>query len=227
MPVMNSEATTERSYADLLMNVTIGLSDGLLVPFALCAGMTGAGLASEAVLRTGLIVVPVAALLMGTGGWLTRKNAALKPANPLTSDWDQAGRTREETRNFLSGLGMDQQMQDTAIAEMENDDRTWARFIGQYDHETISREKTSAPLAGLLIGFSYLLAGSLIVAPYAFQPASSAFRWCSLLVAIMLLILGIIRGRILHLNSVVEILKLLVTAAAAGAAAFMICRLIF
>src|SRR3954470_24528512 len=100
---------------DRLINVLIGAGDGIIVPSAVVAGMTAASFPDELILRNTLIVTAIAALIMGIGGYLTRKNAELQPRNSLKDEM-QSGDTG--TREFFANLGMTEEMQEVAITEM-------------------------------------------------------------------------------------------------------------
>jgi len=60
----------------VVRDVVIGMSDGLTVPFALAAGLTGALDASSIVVTAGLAEVAAGSIAMGLGGYLAAKSDA-------------------------------------------------------------------------------------------------------------------------------------------------------
>lgn len=60
--------------SDALRDIVIGMSDGLTVPFALAAGLSGAVVSSGIIVIAGIAEVCAGSIAMGLGGYLARKN---------------------------------------------------------------------------------------------------------------------------------------------------------
>src|SRR6266478_4387789 len=69
MPHVESHFTASATVRD----VVIGMADGLTVPFALAAGLSGAVEASSVIITAGLAEVAAGAIAMGLGGYLAAK----------------------------------------------------------------------------------------------------------------------------------------------------------
>ena len=82
-------------------DIVIGMSDGLTVPFALAAGLSGAVAATSIIITAGLAEVAAGAIAMGLGGYL----AARTDAEHFASE-----RAREERET--------QEMPETEAAEV-------------------------------------------------------------------------------------------------------------
>src|SRR6202040_3858630 len=69
---------TERHFtaSDTVRDVVIGMSDGLTVPFALAAGLSGAVASSGIVVTAGLAEIAAGSIAMGLGGYLAAKSDA-------------------------------------------------------------------------------------------------------------------------------------------------------
>src|ERR1700692_3119384 len=69
---------TERHFtaSDTVRDVVIGMSDGLTVPFALAAGLSGAVASSGIVGTAGLAEIAAGSIAMGLGGYLAAKSDA-------------------------------------------------------------------------------------------------------------------------------------------------------
>lgn len=74
-------------------DVVIGMSDGLTVPFALAAGLTGAVAASKIIVTAGLAEIAAGSIAMGLGGFLAARSDAEHWASELKREWDEAGRS--------------------------------------------------------------------------------------------------------------------------------------
>ncbi|CAL5088443.1 unnamed protein product [Urochloa decumbens] len=70
------EEHTEKHFTagEVVRDIIIGVSDGLTVPFALAAGLSGANASSALVLTAGLAEVAAGAISMGLGGYLAAKS---------------------------------------------------------------------------------------------------------------------------------------------------------
>ena len=56
--------------SDLIKDIVIGMSDGLTVPFALAAGLSGAVDQSSLVITAGIAEIAAGSIAMGLGGYL-------------------------------------------------------------------------------------------------------------------------------------------------------------
>ncbi|RYY63047.1 MAG: hypothetical protein EOO05_00430 [Chitinophagaceae bacterium] len=209
--------TNQRSRRpDMLINLLIGASDGFIVPSALMAAMTAAGSAQHQIVRMVAIVTALAALIMGIGGYLTRKNAELQPKNFVRDELNLV--EQDKTRAFFANLGMSEEMQEQAVSEMKKDDLEWKNFIERYDLDPSTQ---SPGISGFIIGLSYALAGTLALLPFIIQPDTSSSFYISIAISLPLLfVLGVLKGRLTGSSGWINGLKLLLTGALAIAAAY-------
>jgi VIT1/CCC1 family predicted Fe2+/Mn2+ transporter len=59
--------------SQIVRDMVIGLSDGLTVPFALAAGLTGAVQQNDIIITAGLAEIVAGSIAMGLGGYLAGK----------------------------------------------------------------------------------------------------------------------------------------------------------
>src|SRR6476620_651506 len=73
---MPSAPHTEKHFTsgDVVRDIVIGMSDGLTVPFALAAGLTGAVAATGIIVTAGLAEIVAGSIAMGLGGYLAGKS---------------------------------------------------------------------------------------------------------------------------------------------------------
>ena len=69
---------TERHFtsSEVVRDIVIGMSDGLTVPFALAAGLTGAIAQTGIIVTAGLAEIAAGSIAMGLGGYLAAKSDA-------------------------------------------------------------------------------------------------------------------------------------------------------
>src|SRR6202040_1024174 len=91
---------TERHFtaSDTVRDVVIGMSDGLTVPFALAAGLSGAVASSGIVVTAGIAEIVAGSIAMGLGGFLAGKTEADHYASELKREYDEVERVPEEEK---------------------------------------------------------------------------------------------------------------------------------
>ncbi len=178
---------------DILSEVLIGMSDGLIVPFALTAGLTRIPDPGSTVVTAGLVAMTAGAIAMGFGGYLTGRSEAdiykTEPRNPTPSS------VKEDPRAFFANLGLSEEMQAKAAEELMNDKKQLNELLGQHEKQPSA---TSAPLkSGLTIGLSYALGGLITVGPYLFvEDINYALKISAGITLASLCMLGFIKSRI-------------------------------
>src|SRR5216117_4342892 len=61
---------------EVVRDIVIGMADGLTVPFALAAGLTGAVVSTNIIVTAGLAEIAAGSIAMGLGGYLAAKSDA-------------------------------------------------------------------------------------------------------------------------------------------------------
>src|ERR1700760_3162317 len=113
--------------SEILTDIVIGMSDGLTVPFALAAGLSGAVGQDHINLIwiAGLAEIAAGSIAMGLGGYLAGKTEMDHYNSELKREYDEVERVpdmeRDEVKEFFSGLGLSQEVQEKAVAEMTKD----------------------------------------------------------------------------------------------------------
>lgn len=200
--------------SNLQAEITIGIGDGLVVPFVLGAALSGAQVSCSLIGLVGLIAVLTGAVIMGYTGY----HAAKKDLS--------AGNEKTETREFLAGLGLSEEMQDRALAELANDKEEWDRFLASKGID-INVPSTNYPPArsGFYIGVAYAIGGLLSIAPYFFVVTpTNGFIVSAAVTLTALLIAGYSKGRLTGANPWWAAARACIIGAIAGAAAFTVAR---
>ena len=75
---MSNYGDIEQHFAgsDTVRDVVIGMADGLTVPFALAAGISGALTSTHIVVTAGIAEIAAGSIAMGLGGYLAAKSDA-------------------------------------------------------------------------------------------------------------------------------------------------------
>src|SRR6187399_3510870 len=96
--------------SDLLRDVVIGMSDGLTVPFALAAGLSGAVDQSSIIVIAGIAEIAAGSIAMGLGGYLAGKTEQDHYDSEVRREYDEVENLRhreiEETKEFFANIGL-------------------------------------------------------------------------------------------------------------------------
>src|SRR5204862_1433143 len=108
--------------SDLLRDIVIGMSDGLTVPFALAAGLSGAVSTSGIIVVAGIAEIAAGGIAMGLGGYLAGKTEQDHYDSELKREYDEVERVpereKEEVKIFFANIGLSKDMQDKAAEEI-------------------------------------------------------------------------------------------------------------
>ncbi len=207
----------------MLSEVLIGMSDGLIVPFALTAGLTRIPDPGNTIVITGLIAMTAGAIAMGFGGYLTgRSEADIYRNEPGRNP--TASTVKEDPKAFFANLGLGEEMQAKAAEEFMSDKRQLTELLAQYEQQP---SDTGAPLkSGLTIGLSYALGGLVTVGPYLFvEDIENALKISAGITLASLCMLGFIKSRITGRHPLWGAFRMVLVGALAAAGSMIVAKI--
>src|SRR3989440_1666108 len=83
---------------ETVRDIVIGMSDGLTVPFALAAGLSGAVASSSVIITAGLAEIAAGSLAVGLGGYLAAQSDAEHYRSEREREQREVGEVPEEER---------------------------------------------------------------------------------------------------------------------------------
>lgn len=123
--------------SDLIRDIVIGMSDGLTVPFALAAGLSGAVDSTGVIIIAGIAEVAAGSIAMGLGGYLAGKTEIDHYNSELAREYQEVEtvpeKEREEVKEFFANLGLSADIQELAVGEMTKDKKKWVDFMMKYE----------------------------------------------------------------------------------------------
>lgn len=217
--------------SDLLRDVVIGMSDGLTVPFALAAGLSGAIHDTRLIVIAGLAEIAAGSIAMGLGGYLAGKTEIDHYNSELRREYDEVenlpDRERDEVREFFEGLGLSAEVQVQAVNELTKDKDRWVEFMMKHE---LGLEKPDAKRAGksaFNIGVSYIIGGLVPLIPYFFvKDTFSGLEISAVITLVCLYIFGYFKSGMTGINPWQGGFRVMLIGAIAASAAFAIARLI-
>ncbi|QEC69018.1 iron transporter [Panacibacter ginsenosidivorans] len=217
--------------SDLLTDIVIGMSDGLTVPFALAAGLSGAVDSTAVIILAGIAEIAAGSIAMGLGGFLAGKTEQDHYNSELKREYWEVDhlpeKEREEVREFFESLGLSREVQDKATDELVKDKDRWVEFMMKHELGLDKPDPKRARKSAFNIGLSYVVGGLVPLSPYFFVNDSvEALKISVVITLICLFIFGFFKSKITGVNQWTGGLKVMMIGAAAAGAAFGIAKLI-
>lgn len=215
--------------SETVRDVVIGMSDGLTVPFALAAGLTGAITATGLIVTAGLAEVAAGAIAMGLGGYLAARTDAehyrSEYRREMRETYEMPDEERREVQVILTEQGLDDHLADTVVQALSRDRHRWVDFMMRFELGLEKPVSGRAASSALTIGASYVAGGLIPLLPYIFmQTVAPALRVSIVVTLVALALFGGVKGWLTGVKPVLSAVQTAVTGGLAAAAAFLIAR---
>ena len=228
---------TERHFtaSDVVRDIVIGMSDGLTVPFALAAGLTG-GLQGAAnptaiIVTAGLAEIAAGSIAMGLGGYLAAKSDAEHYAKEREREKREVAEIpHEEMREVAEvfqeyGLTLEETW--PIVEALRKQPKKWIDFMMRFELGLERPDPKRALTSAVTIGGAYAAGGFVPLAPYMFTPdTTTALLWSIGVTLLTLFVFGFIKGRYTGTRPMRSALQTALIGSAAAGAAFLLARLI-
>jgi len=222
---------THFSGSEIVRDVVLGMSDGLTVPFALAAGLSGAVASARVILIAGAAELAAGAIAMGLGGYLAAKSEADTWTSELEREKDEVrdipAEEKEEVRRVFRAWGFHgAALEEAADTICANHDR-WIDFMMREELNLSEPDPRRARISAVTIGGSYVLGGAIPLAPYLLSVPVPTGLLISVAVTLAALFLfGAVKGRLTGRPPLREALRTVLVGALASSAAYSLARLI-
>ncbi len=224
---------TERHFtsSEIVRDIVIGMSDGLTVPFALAAGLSGAVNASRIIVVAGLAEIAAGSIAMGLGGYLAAKNDAEHYASEYRREEEEvvekpAAETKE-VYDILHGYGLTKEEAEPILAAFKRQPKQWVEWMMRFELGLEEPDPKRALQSALTIAGSYIAGGLVPLAPYIFiTHPPEAFLWSVAATIAALAVFGYIKGRFTGTNPGKSAVRTALIGGLAAGAAFLIAKLV-
>lgn len=216
--------------SDLIRDVVIGMSDGLTVPFALAAGLTGAATSSSIIVIAGIAEIVAGSIAMGLGGYLAGQTEEDHYNSELKRENDEVERVpameKKEVKDFFENLGLSEELQIKATEEIAKDKKQWVDFMMKFELGLDKPDPKRARKSALNIGLSYAVGGIIPLSPYFFiSDSREALKFSVVATLICLFVFGYFKSKVTGVPVVSGAFKVMLIGALAAAAAFSVALL--
>ena len=217
--------------SEKVRDFVIGMSDGLTVPFALAAGLSGVVDSTAIVITAGLAEIAAGSIAMGLGGYLAGRTQIEHYNAEEHREYEEIEKLHEveikETKEIFAEYGLNDELQETIAREMAKNPKQWVDFMMRFELGLERPDKNRALQSALVIGVSYVIGGLIPLSAYFFTESSSeGLIYSSIITLICLVAFGLIKSKLTGQPILKGALRVTLVGALAAAAAFAIATLI-
>jgi len=214
---------------DTVRDIVIGMSDGLTVPFALAAGLTGAISQTHLIVTAGFAEIAAGSIAMGLGGYLAARGDAEHYAHEQAREEKEIlvvpEAEAQEVRDIFQTYGLSATECATVVESLRQRPKDWVAFMMRFELGLEKPDPSRAWKSALTIALAYTVGGVIPLSAYLFMPdTQSALRLSVVVTLVALAVFGGVKGRFTGVPVVRSALQTSVIGGLAAAAAFGIAR---
>ncbi len=222
---------THFTASETVRDIVIGMADGLTVPFALAAGLTGAIAQSKLVVTAGFAEIAAGSIAMGLGGYLAGKSACEHyDSEQAREELEVVERPKDEVREVeevFAAYGLTTEQTRPIIEAFQRNPKAWVDFMMRFELGLEKPDPGRALKSALTIAGAYVAGGLIPLAPYLFiQEAHQALGLSAGFTLVALFAFGWVKGRFTGAPALRSGLQTLIIGGLAAGAAFGIAKLI-
>lgn len=215
----------------LVRDVVIGMADGLTVPFALAAGLSGAVGSSHIVVLAGLAEIAAGAIAMGLGGYLAARGDVEHYVSERQREEreiiERAEDEEEEIYGIFEEYGVTRSDSASVLSALKRNPRAWVDFMMRFELGLEKPASFRARQSAAVIALSYVAGGIIPLLPYMLTPDIRMALHASVIITLIALFLfGAVKGRLTGSGAWKSAVQTCVIGGIAAAAAYALARLL-
>ena len=215
--------------SDTVRDIVIGMSDGLTVPFALAAGLTGAIAQSRLIITAGFAEIAAGSIAMGLGGYLAARSDAEHYVHEKAREQQEIVEVPEEeaaeVREIFKSYGLTADESAAVVNSLRRRPKDWVDFMMRFELGLEAPQRSRAWKSALTIAVAYVVGGLIPLSAYlVVSDAHQALRLSAAVTLLALAVFGGIKGRFTGASVIRSAFQTLIVGGLAAAAAFAIAR---
>jgi len=217
--------------SETVRDVVIGMADGLTVPFALAAGLTGAIASSHIVVTAGLAEIAAGAIAMGLGGYLAARSDQEHYDSEIRREHLEVAlipeEEKKEVRQVFREYGLTEEEIHPIIENLSKRPNDWVKFMMRFELGLEAPDPKRALTSAITIGSAYVVGGLIPLAPYMMvKDAHTALLISIGLTLAALFVFGYTKGKFTGAKPSKSAFQTVLVGGLAASAAFFIARAI-
>src|SRR5713226_3853166 len=153
----------------VVRDTVIGMSDGLTVPFALAAGLSGAVDSTALIVTAGLAEIAAGSIAMGLGGYLAGKSDVEHYVNERAREEQEIAENPEleaaEVMELLVSHGLTPEESRPVLEALRKRPEAWRDFMMRFELGLEQPDPARARQSAVVIGSAYVAGGLIPLAP--------------------------------------------------------------
>ncbi len=228
---MNTYHEQHVKSSDFLSDIVIGMADGLTVPFALTAGLTGAIASTSIITTAGLAEIVAGSIAMGLGGYLAGKTEIEHYDAELVREYYEIesipDKERQEVADVMIEYGVQTELANNVAIAISKDKDKWVDFMMRFELGLEQPDKKRATKSALNIGLSYVVGGMVPLTPYFIvDDVHTGLLYSSIMTVIALFFFGYFKTKVIGNNPIVGALRMTITGVLAASVAYFVAKMI-
>jgi VIT1/CCC1 family predicted Fe2+/Mn2+ transporter len=216
---------------ETVRDIVIGMSDGLTVPFALAAGLSGAVESTSIIITAGLAEIAAGSIAMGLGGYLAARSDAEHYDSERRREQaevrDIPAEETKEVTDMLASYGVSAEAAAPVVRALQEQPEAWVDFMMRFELGLEQPDPKRALVSAATIAGAYIAGGLIPLAPYfVFAAATRALVFSVVVTLLALGVFGYVKGHFTGARPIRSALQTVLVGGLAAAAAFGIARAI-
>ena len=216
---------------NFVRDVVIGMADGLTVPFALAAGLSGAVTNTHLIVVGGMAEIAAGSIAMGLGGYLAARGDAEHYEQEKAREYREIKEIPEEEKAEVSRVFREYGLpapESTRVAEaLSHHPDAWVDFMMRFELGLEAPDPKRALTSAGTIAAAYVAGGLIPLSPYVVLSSATKGLMVSAIVTLAALgVFGFIKGRFTGAPAMRSALQTVVIGGVAATAAFLLAKLI-
>lgn len=217
--------------SEVVRDVVIGMSDGLTVPFALAAGLTGAVHTTHIIVTAGLAEIAAGSIAMGLGGYLAAKSDAEHYAKEREREKREVAEIPHEEMREVAEVfqeyGLTEEQTWPIVEALRRQPKKWIDFMMRFELGLEKPDPKRALISAVTIGGAYAAGGLVPLTPYIVTDNATRALLVSIVATLLtLLVFGFVKGRFTGMRPIRSAIQTAFIGSAAAGAAFLIAKVI-
>jgi VIT1/CCC1 family predicted Fe2+/Mn2+ transporter len=216
--------------SNMVRDIVIGMADGLTVPFALAAGLSGTIASNRIITTAGLAEIAAGSVAMGLGGYLAARGDAEHYARELLRERQEVQVTPDEEAaeivEVFEGYGVSVEQSAPVIAALRTNREAWVRFMMRFELGLELPEPGRAVQSAVTIACAYIAGGLIPITPYFLAAGINALLISIAVTLLALAGFGYMKGDLTGTPRLHSAVQTLLVGGTAATAAFLLARAI-
>jgi predicted membrane protein (TIGR00267 family) len=227
---MTKHKELHKTSSEKVRDFIIGMSDGLTVPFALAAGLSGVVVNTDIIVTAGIAEIAAGSIAMALGGYLAAKTENEHYYAEYQRELYEIDHYPEveskEVETILLGFGVPKENVSVVLEAIKADKKRWTEFMMRFELGLEEPQNSRMFWSPLIIGLAYIFGGILPLLPYMFHTSVETALHNSVVVTFIALIcFGAFKGHLTGINKIKSAVQTLFVGGAAAATAYFIASL--